>query len=166
MRLANPERERKVGTWVAWGEHPRYALKNSLHNTRTLGKFTKKKVKFQAMKRKPHKLRSYTRIRAGLAMGWGVQRLLPVADLRNLHKPVRGNPHLRQYDLLPKGVPAADLAAINLYLEQVVGMEPCPFSLLVRRGVWENGEWRELAKASVLYGHYDHKRVPAEELFY
>ena len=98
-------------------------------------------------------------------MGYGVYRILPVEDLRNLHKPVRGNSHLRQYDLMPKGVPAADLAAINLYLEEVVGMEPCPFALLVRRGVWENDMWRELAKKSVLYGQYDHARIDPLVIF-
>ncbi|MBI1308623.1 MAG: hypothetical protein GC129_02030 [Proteobacteria bacterium] len=133
-------------------------------NTQTLGPLTKAKLDFHTTQHPNHKLRRYTRTRIGLAMGYGVYRILPVEDLRNLHKPVRGNPHLRQYDLLPKGVPACDLACINVYLEQVVGMEPCPFGLLVRRGIWHNGQWRELAQKSVLWGHFSHTPFPVSEL--
>lgn len=165
MRLANPLRERKVGAWIAYGEYRHAALRNILGNTHTLGPLTLDKLNFHVSPFPSHMTRRYSRTRAGLAMGYGVYRLLPVEDLRNLHKPVRGNPHLRQYDLLPKGVPAADLACINVYLEKVVGMEPCPFGLLVRRGVWHNGKWRELAKQSVLWGHFTHTPFPVMELW-
>lgn len=132
-----------------------YAIRNVTQNTRSLGKYTAHKLNLQAAKHPYHRLRWYSRLRMGLAMGYGVMKLMPVADLRNLHKPVRGNPHLRQYHLLPKGVPAKDLAAINLYLEHV-GVEPCPFPLLVKRGLWANGQWRKLAEASLLHGCYRH----------
>lgn len=188
MRLANPRRERIVGTWLTKYEKPqpydpafvsgcaacgiklrqpnytRATIQRFTGNTYTLGSFTEQKLRLQnlsAGRRKKLPLWSVTRM--GLAMGYGVMRLMPVRDLRHLHRPQRHNRHLRGYHKLPKGVPAQDLAAINLYLERV-GIAPCPFPLLVKRGVWDNDAWRELAKQSVLYGCFSPSMVSDKEL--
>jgi hypothetical protein len=87
-------------------------------------------------------------------MGYDMYRILPVKDLRSLNKPVRGQPWLRYFELMPRGMLAADLAALNFYLEEIVHTEPCPFEPLVRRGVWQDGSWRDLAKQSVLWGSF------------
>lgn len=174
VRLANPQRERHIGVWHAGeamvasaiGEISpyHYAIKNVTQNTRTLGKYTSDKLDLHATKHPRHRTRWYSRTRMGLAMGYGVMRLMPLEDLRKLHNPVRGNAHLRQYHLLPKGISAADLAAINVYLERI-GIEPCPFPLLVKRGFWDKNNWRELAKMSVLYGCWSHHKPTWDEVF-
>ena len=188
MRLANPRRERIIGTWLTKYEKPlppdpaivagcaacgialrqpnftRAAIHRFTGSTHTLGKCTEQKLRLQnlsAGRRKKLPLWSPTRM--GLAMGYGVMSLMPVRDLRHLHRPQSRNRHLRGYHKLPKGVPAHDLAAINLYLESV-GIASCPFPLLVKRGVWHNGAWRELAKQSVLYGCLSPSMVSDKEL--
>jgi hypothetical protein len=188
VRLANPRRERIVGTWLTKYEKPeppdpavvagcalfgvglrqpnftRRAIRRFTGRTHTLGNLTEKKLRLQnlsAGRRKKLPLWSPTRM--GLAMGYGVMQLMPLRDLRHLHRPQRHNKHLRGYHKLPKGVPAKDLAAINLYLESV-GIAPCPFPLLLKRGVWHNGAWRELAKQSVLYGCLSPSMVSDKEL--
>jgi hypothetical protein len=188
MRLANPRLERIVGTWLTKYERPipyppsfvascaaygvhfaqtnftRAVIYRFTGNTHTLGTFTEQKLRLQSLSEgRRQKLPLWSVTRMGLAMGYGVMQLMPVRDLRHLHRPQRHNRHLRGYHKLPKGVPAQDLAAINLYLESV-GIAPCPFPLLVKRGVWENDAWRELAKQSVLYGCFDPSMVSDKEL--
>jgi hypothetical protein len=188
VRLANPRLERIVGTWLTKYEKPeppepnvvavcaaygiyipqrnytRAAIYRFTGNTHTLGSQTAQKLKLQSLSEgRRQKLPLWSVTRMGLAMGYGVMQLMPVRDLRHLHRPQRRNRHLRGYHKLPKGVPAQDLAAINLYLESV-DIAPCPFPLLVKRGVWHNDEWREMAKQSVLYGCFSPSMVSDKEL--
>ncbi|MBI1308624.1 MAG: hypothetical protein GC129_02035 [Proteobacteria bacterium] len=154
MRLLNPHHEKEVARRVRQYGYSRRQAMLEVTGCDTLGQFTKQRLDFHLTDHPQDTLRRHTRIRAGLAMGYGVYRILPVEDLRNLHHPVRGKAWLRYFDLLPKGMMATDLAAFNVYLEEIVRMEPCPFSLLLRQSIWEEGIWRDVAKESVLWGSY------------
>jgi hypothetical protein len=83
-------------------------------------------------------------------LGFQMYGIMPCHDLRQLNKPVRYRPWMMKHELVP-AIPLRDLCAIQEYLVDIVGMEPVPFKLLVKRGVFHNGEWREIAKDSCLY---------------
>jgi hypothetical protein len=152
MRLSNPHTEKKVAALVRQGYSRREAMLE-LTGYDTMGSSTKQRLDFHLAEHTQY-IRRHSRMQAGLVLGYSLYNLLPVEDLRNLHMPVRGKPWLRYYDMLPKGMLACDLAALNVYLEEVVGVPPCTFKLLVRQGVWETGEWRYIAKESVLWGTF------------
>lgn len=153
MRTISPHWEKVVARhMLRTGRYQKYALYEC--GRKSLGREMGKRLAFHMGDYTKAQTKPHTRITAGLKLGYTFYRLLPVDDLRKLHDPVPDSPWLKGYDLMPKGIPACDLAAFNLYLELVVKVSPCPFPLLVRRGLWENGAWRTLAKQSDLWGEF------------
>lgn len=167
LRISDPLRELSVVS--QWYELAPYGPKHAsiykickgLYGTRQLGKDFKARIDFHkdpvyptqmVDRRRCRKFRS--RYRMGLFLGYDVFRMMPVEDLRKLHNVVRGTSGKRYYDLLPKGLPCKDLAAINIYLETIARVAPCPFDVLVRKGYWHDGSWRRLALQSVLAGQF------------
>lgn len=152
MRLSNPHTERKVAALVRQGYSRRKAMLE-LTGYDTMGSRTKQRLDFHLADH-PLPIRKHSRLWAGLTLGHDMYRLLPVEDLRNLYLPVRGHPTQRYYDLFPKGMLACDLAAFNVYLEEIAKVAPCPFDILKRHDLWNDGEWRYKAKESVLWGTF------------
>ena len=156
MRVASPRFERSAAARPCALFFPLRAVEEAwgCYGRTHLGPYTAQKVRFHLRHYSWRQRQRHTRIRAGLEMGYTMYRLLPVDDLRRLHEPVAGNPHLLYYELMPKGMAAKDLACLNLYLELVAWVEPCPFPLLVKRGLWENEAWRALGKTSDMWGEF------------
>lgn len=153
MRTISPHWEKIVARHMKrTGRFRKYALMEC--GLKSIGRDAGKRMAFHMADYTKAQLKPHTRITAGLKLGYTLYTLLPADDLRKLHSPVSDSPWLHYYDLMPKGISACDLAALNLYLELVVKVPPCPFPLLVRKELWENESWRTLAKQSNLWGEF------------
>lgn len=167
MRISDPLREIEVAFEWYYLRHcelkseSAYKICKKYFKTRHLGKDFKAKLALHEDPKIPGKMverrkcrKFKSRYRMGLFLGYDVYKIIPVEDLRKLHNKVRGTSGKRYYDLLPKGIPCKDLAAINIYLEIVAKVPPCPFEVLVRKGYWHDGSWRELSRKSILAGQF------------
>lgn len=154
MRLMNPHHEKEVARVIRQYGYTRRRALLEMTGRDTLGPHTKKRIDFHLVEHPKKALRRHSRLRAGMAMGYSMYDAIPVEDLRKLHKPIKHRPGKRYFNAFPKGMRAVDLAAFNVYLEEIAHIPPCPFPILLRKGWWEDGSWRYEAKESVLWGTF------------